>query len=317
VRLTLLALSLTLITAAAPRSAQARPSLLLFEIEDRTGSLEATVLESLEAAVRQQAGRRYRLVDGSGVAKVRARLVAGGKTCGEGRCTVAIARELGASAALRVLLNDGGGNDDLVGQLTVLRRAGTPKTAQLSVPRTPAEGRPERLLAGVRSLLEQLFGATTGGTAASRAEARREAYERRKEQRREQSVARRQRYAERRVRSKRLSYQVYGWMAVGGGAVAAGLGAILMMKGIGDAEDDAAAATSSSQLETARDAASKARTSGIVLMALSGVAVGVGLYLLLSMPSLPSSQVAGVDLDLLPSVAPTRGGAAIGWGGRF
>jgi TolB-like protein len=146
-------------------------------------------------------------------------------------------------------------------------------------------------------------------------EARRERERLAAEQLRQQQILAGRRQVE---RARRLRL-VYGWMAIISGAIIGATGAYYLGAKVPEDKDNASQATSPDALQTAADDASKHQTAGIVLVSLGGAAVGAGVLLVVTAPRLTPVRVAGgsVELDRLPSGGPTRGGFALGWGGRF
>jgi hypothetical protein len=153
-------------------------------------------------------------------------------------------------------------------------------------------------------------------------------YVRRREERQaEAKRLREEREREHRIRearadlvASRRTRLIYGWMGIVSGGIVVASGAYLATGKVASYEEAAENAESPKALEKAADEASKARTTGYVLAGIGAAAVGVGLYLVLSAPSLRPVRVSSgsLELDRVPLGGPTDdGGFAVSWGGRF
>lgn len=308
----------------SPKAAAARGRVAVFDVIDRSGAIDASLLDSLTRTLRSEARRtRYQPIDKASQDAALGRLRQAKACSDEARCAVATARDLRASAMLTVVLTRSGSDYALNAELINPRSEATLKAAQATAPATPQDGLEDRLQSAMRTLTAELFAGDSGTTSAGPARVNRsELAERRREQRQMLAQQRQAARAQRDVQARRNTHWIYGLSAALTAGIAGSLGAVYLTKSIGDAEDKAAKATSPSALQTANDEAKSARTKGIVMLGIAGLAAGVATWLLLSMPS-ASTQVAGVQLDGLPTPAPLVGqgggigGLGLSWGGSF
>lgn len=136
----------------------------------------------------------------------------------------------------------------------------------------------------------------------------------RAEQKQRYEVLQRQRaeeYERKKIQNARLTRGFYGWTGVISGGILAASGIYYLTAKVGDAEERANQATSSSALSAAADEAEGERKNGIWLVSIGGAVIGLGAYLLLTLPELKQTRTSSV------SVAPSRGGLTLGWSGRF
>lgn len=309
----------------APNAAAARGRIAIFDVIDRSGAIDASLLDSLTRTLRSEARRvRYQPIDKASQDAALGRLRQAKACSDEARCAVATARDLRASAMLTVVLTRSGSDYALNAELITPRTEATLKAAHATAPATPQDGLEDRLQSAMRTLTAELFAAgESGTTSAGPARVNRsELAERRREQRQLLAQQREAARAQRDVQARRNTYWIYGLSAALTAGIAGSLGAVYLTKSIGDAEDKAAQATSPSALQTANDEAKSARTKGIVMLGIAGLAAAAATWLLLSIPS-ASPQVAGVQLDGLPTPAPLvgqgggLGGLGLSWGGSF
>ncbi|MCA9671319.1 MAG: hypothetical protein KC503_37235 [Myxococcales bacterium] len=119
-------------------------------------------------------------------------------------------------------------------------------------------------------------------------------------------------------RRSRTTMLIYGWGAIGAGALGVGLGIYYLTAKASAADDLANQATSSSGIDSALDEAKSARRTGLIFVGLGGAAAAVGAVLLMLAPSLDEpKQVGALQLQKMPTAAPTLGGGLVSWGGRF
>lgn len=144
------------------------------------------------------------------------------------------------------------------------------------------------------------------------------------ERQRMQAALYRQQAAERadyeQIRRRRINYLAYGWLGIITGGILAASGVYYLTAKVAAEREVADQADTASELDAAAEKVKSARTTGITVTALGGVAVGVGSLLVLLAPKLPRREVpvtSGLRLDRLPVAAPTARGVAVSWGGRF
>lgn len=275
--------------------------------------------------------------------------------CYDTRCQIPLGKALAADTILRAQLTRVGSSYVINAELIDLAKEAATGAAQVTVAAEPRAGRLDRLLMGVKAVAIQLTGGgdvegavvelprpgsrppvgapPVGGrmleeeganvqpvVARERRRAwqkkraalvtqRREALQRAALQRQEQ--LQRQRWG----RGARLR-RTYGWTLL----LSAGLGASLGIVGLVGAAntEDADAASSPSALREAADQADSKRLTGIIFLGASALALGLGAYLLFSIPEAPKPlKLGGLELDPLPQASVASGALALGLGGRF
>lgn len=145
------------------------------------------------------------------------------------------------------------------------------------------------------------------------------------ERQRMQAALYRQQAAERadyeQIRRRRINYLAYGWLGIITGGILAASGVYYMTAKVAAERELADQADTASELDAAAEKAKSARTTGITVTALGGVALGVGTLLVVLAPKLPRREApvttSGLRLDRFPVTAPTASGVAVSWGGRF
>jgi hypothetical protein len=124
------------------------------------------------------------------------------------------------------------------------------------------------------------------------------------------------------IRRRRINYLAYGWLGIITGGLLAASGVYYLTAKVASEREGADQAASASELDAAAEKVKSARTTGITVTAIGGAALGLGTLLVLLAPKLPKPQTttisaSGLRLDRFPVTAPTAGGVALRWGGRF
>lgn len=122
------------------------------------------------------------------------------------------------------------------------------------------------------------------------------------------------------IRRKRAVHLVYGWMSLIGGGILGATGLYYMFGKAGEYRGQADEATSADALKSASEQAHKAQVAGGVVLGLGGAAMAAGLALVLTAPKLvkPPVNVAGMELERLPTATPAGAQALlVRWGGKF
>jgi hypothetical protein len=279
------------------------------------------------------------------------------KACYDSRCQIPLGQALAADSILRTRLTRVGSFYLLNVELVDLEKEAVTSAAQARAYAQPRAGRDDRLLAAISAAARQLagggaaegsapvlpppvdagaervqpsphdgaFGATREETPEQRAARVAQAAELAERQRQasiELQARAQQRAVDDYARRRRSTYLVYGWIGIITGGLVAASGIYYLTAKVGQEREAADQATSSSEVDAAAERAKSARTTGIAVTAIGGVAVGVGALLVALAPKLPkpAAPAGGVALDRLPSAGPAtaRGSSfALSWGGRF